>query len=132
MTSKSKPTEIELLIEIRDTIKSVNIVLQEILRWTRFANISKLRETLLTELDSDEKKLAYDNSDGEKSLKEIAKISSAPTQTIHNWWQKWLHLGLVVESEKYKGRMKKIISLEDVGIKVPLKITTQTHPDQKN
>jgi DNA-binding PadR family transcriptional regulator len=51
--------------------------------------------------------------------------SGAPRDTIYGWWQKWSRLGLVTESESRKGRMLKIVSLEDVGIKVPKKSRAQ-------
>jgi DNA-binding PadR family transcriptional regulator len=90
--------------------------MREMLKWTRFANFSKLRETLETELDTDEKKIAYDDSDGANGLKELAALSHAPQDTIYSWWQRWFRLGLVTESETRKGRMKKIVSLDDVGL----------------
>jgi transposase len=54
-------------------------------------------------------------------LKELAAISGAPIDTIYSWWQKWFRLGLLVESETRKGRMAKIVSLDDVGIKTSKK-----------
>jgi hypothetical protein len=104
-----------------DELGSIHQTLKEILRWIRFANISKLKETLDKELDIDEKKLAYDNSDGINGVKEVAQASGAPQDTVYSWWQKWFRLGLVVESETRKGRMVKIVSLDDVGIKLPKK-----------
>jgi hypothetical protein len=102
-----------------DKLVSIDKTLREILKWMRFANISKLKETLETELDTDEKKLAYENSDGVNGLKEVAVASGTPQDTIYTWWQKWFRLGLVTESETRKGRMVKIVSLDDVGIKIP-------------
>jgi len=115
--------EQELSKEDEDKLESIDKTLKEILKWTRFANISKLKETLEAELDSNEKKLAYENTDGENGLKEVAVASGAPQDTIYGWWQKWFRLGLATESISYKGRMIKIVSLEDVGIKVPKKKT---------
>lgn len=97
-------------------------------RWTRFANVAKLREVLEVELDSNEKKLAFENSDGVNGLKELFAISGAPQDTIYGWWQKWFRLGLVTESETRKGRMTKIVSLDDVGIKVPKRTLTAPSP----
>ena len=127
MTDKAKPTEIEVLHNIQVTLESAGKTLQEILKWTRFANLSKLKEVLEAELDTDEKKLAYENTDGTNGLKEAA-ASGAPQDTIYTWWQKWFRLGLVVESETRKGRMVKIVSLEDVGIKIPKRVTPSPQP----
>ena len=79
---------------------------------------------LNVELDSDAKKLVYENTDGVNGLDELAGISGAPRKTIHNWWQKWFRLGLAIESETRKGRMMKIVSLDDVGIEVPKRKST--------
>ena len=100
----------------------MNSTLKEILKWTRFANLPRLKEVLERELDDDQKKLAYDNSDGMNGLKEISTISGAPYATVGSWWQKWFRLGIVTEGENRKGRMMKIISLDDIGIKVPKRI----------
>lgn len=110
--------------EDENKLDSMNRTLQEILKWTRFANISKLKETLEVELDTDEKRLAYENSDGTKGLEEVATVSDTPRDTVYHWWQKWFRLGLVVQSETRKGRMAKMISLDDLGIKVPKKIAS--------
>ncbi len=110
-------------------LASIEKTLREILKWTRFANISKLKDTLEKELESDEKKLAYENSDGVNGLKELASVSGAPQDTVYGWWQKWFRQGLVVESEERKGRMMKIVSLDDVGIKIPKKAKSTPTPE---
>lgn len=121
-------TEVELPKEVQKKIDTIENTLREILKWTRFANISKLKDILVEELDADEKKLAYENSDGVNGIKEIAATSGAPQDTVYSWWQKWFRLGLVVESEERKGRMMKIVSLDDVGIKIPKKAKASPTP----
>lgn len=121
--------------EVQEKIDSIESTLREILKFTRFANISRLKEVLDRELDTDEKKIAYENSDGETILKELAAVSGAPSATVGAWWQKWFRMGIVSESEERKGRMMKIASLDDVGIKSPKKekasptpVTVQAQP----
>lgn len=111
----------ELPKEIKEKINSIENTLQEILKWTRFANLSKLKEILEKELETDQKKLAYESTDGVNGIKEVAAGSGAPQDTVYGWWQKWSRLGLVIESATRKGRMVKIVSLDDVGIKIPKK-----------
>jgi len=115
--------------EVQERIDSIESTLRGILKWTRFANISKLKETLEKELDTDEKKIAYENSDGENGLKELAAVSGAPLPTVGVWWQKWFRIGIVAESEERKGRMMKIASLDDVGIKIPKKEKASATPE---
>lgn len=114
--------------EVQQKIDSIENTLAEILKWTRFANIPKLKETLENELDTDEKKLAYENSNGENTLKDLAPICGAPYGTITNWWPRWYRLGIMTEIETRKGRMKKIISLTDIGIPFPKKSKTSLSP----
>ncbi len=104
-----------------DRLESMDKTLRELLKWTRFANIGKLKEMLEATLDSAEKKIAFESTDGVRTSKEVAATCDTPEDTVYGWWQKWFRLGLVVESESRKGRMTKIVSLDDVGIKVPKK-----------
>lgn len=124
--------EDQLSNEEEDKLNSIDKNLREVLKWVRFSNISKLKELLGTELDNDQKKLAFENSDGVNGLKELATISGAPMDTIYHWWLKWSRLGLLTESEKRKGRMARIVSLDDVGIKVPKKSKNQGSSDSRS
>jgi len=114
--------------EKENKLESMDKTLREILKWTRFANIGKLKEILEAELDNDEKKLAFESTDGVNGTKEIAAASDTPQDTVYGWWQKWFRLGLVTESETRKGRMMKIVSLDDVGIKIPKRKEIQPVP----
>lgn len=121
---------------LESRLQSIDRTLQEIRLWTRFANISKLKETLEKELDTDEKKIAYENSNGVKRLEEVARACGSPKRTVGNWWQKWFRLGLATESETRKGRMKKIVSLDDIGIRISRRMApkpaTQVTPTQQD
>ena len=118
-----------LTTEGEGKLDSIDRTLREILKWTRFANISKLKETLEIELVTDEKKIAFENSDGVNGLKELTAASGAPQDTIYGWWQKWFRLGLVIQSEERKGRMMRIVSLDDIGIKIPKKLKVSPSPE---
>jgi len=107
------------LKEIWDKLEENQLMLRDIAKWLRFQNISKLKDVLVNELDSEEKKLAFENTDGTRALDEVTKISETPRDTLYGWWKKWSGLGILEPSETRKGRLKKICSLEDVGIKIP-------------
>ncbi len=111
-------------------LSSIDRTLNELLRWTRFANMEKLKAILEKELDNDQKKLAYDVTDGKNGQKEVSELSGAPESTISGWWPRWFRKGLVTESETRKGRMMKITSLEDAGIELPKKTPKGTATDQ--
>ena len=107
---------------LKDVLKKLDEnqkVLVEIARWTRFQNISKLKETLMAELDTDEKKIAYENTDGIRPLNEVARISGVPRDTLYGWWKKWFNLGILENSGVRKGRLARFCSLDYVGIKTP-------------
>jgi hypothetical protein len=121
--------ETDMSKKIQQKIDSIESTLNEILKWTKFANISKLKEILEAELDTDEKKLAYENSNGENTLKDLVPLCGAPYGTITNWWPRWYRMGIMAESELRKSRMEKIVSLDDVGIKIPKKTKTSAAPE---
>lgn len=99
-------------------------ILREILRWSRFENFPKLRKILLDTLKTDQEKLVYEFTDGEKSRYDIAKETGIPESTVRSWWDRWYNLGILEPSGKRKGRPQKIVPLEDMGIEVP-KIPSQ-------
>lgn len=92
-------------------------LLEEILKWQKFQAIDKLRTIILEKLKKDDEKLVYNSSDG-KSMREISKLCGVPFQTIDSWWKKWNQLGIMRLSQKYTGRMQRLCSLDEVGIKV--------------
>jgi len=94
------------------------VLLREILRWSRFENFPKLRKILLDTLKTDQEKLVYELTDGEKSRYDIAKEMGIPDSTVRSWWDKWYNLGILEPSGKRKGRPQKIVALEDMGIEV--------------
>jgi len=94
--------------------------LNEISKWTKFQGLDKFKQTLLTSLKTDNEKAAYELSDGVKTTREIAKeIGINSKSTIIAYWQKWIKIGIVEESDKFRGRMKHFVSLEEVGIELP-------------
>lgn len=115
MSDKNEAT----LEELARKLNLVNLTLKEILKWSRFQNLPRLRELLEKELDDQSKKLAYDNTDGQKSMRQVSSEANVPVPTIQGWWNRWYNLGILEPSEAYRGRLKKICSLKDVGIETP-------------
>jgi hypothetical protein len=114
-------------------------LLSEILKWTRFIGKQQLKALLLDSLKEDVEKVAYELSDG-KSLREIERICkdngySVSRDTINRYWYKWVALGFVEPSKRFKGRYEKIVSLEEVGIecsKIELKKSVKGKTTTKN
>ncbi len=120
-------------LEARDDQKKVIELLSELAKWTRFEGVQKARQVLMETLKKDSEKLAYHYSDGRGSA-EVAKLTGISDFAVRSYWKKWATLGLVVPSEKFKGRYKRVFSLEDLGIELPLKKqkgTTEKSPEVK-
>lgn len=91
-------------------------------KWLRFIAMANLKKVIEENVQTKEQRKIYSLSDGknttygiaEKLLKENLKVSH---MTVYNYWRRWNALGIVTPSERYHGRYKKIINLEDLGIK---------------
>src|SRR5437879_1502744 len=70
-------------------------VLKEILKWTRFSGMREVKEVIKSVLDDDQKRIAYQLSDGSKGSPEICKLTGikSPT-TVTKYWGGWTKLGL--------------------------------------
>jgi hypothetical protein len=96
-------------------------LLREILKWTKFSGMKAVKEVLNSTLDTPEKRLLYQLSDGSKGSVELCKATGiASTETITKNWKSWTKLGLG-ENLAVKGgkRFKRAFDLEDLGIEVP-------------
>ena len=94
-------------------------LLEEILIWTKY-DYSDIKLKMQKHLDTDDKKIAYQLSNGERSRRDISTFVSVSHSSIYRWWNEWFELGLVEQTEKYGGgRYKRLISLTRMGIPVP-------------
>jgi len=96
-------------------------LLREILKWIKFAGMKDVKDVLNSVLDTDQKKLVYQLSDGSKGTVEVGKATGiASTSTISRYWKSWVKLGLG-ENVSVKGgeRFKRAFDLEDFGFTLP-------------
>ena len=103
--------------------------LDELIFWTKFSAMSTFIPTLRNALRDDIDKLVYELSDGEKTTRDIAEIVTKSGRklgyvTVTNMWERWQQLNLVIPAGR-KGRFKKVVSLETIGIKIP-EVTAQS------
>lgn len=96
-------------------------LLEELVKWTKVTSIPRVRQLLLEILRSPEERIAYHSSDGERTSREVGRISNVSHMTIANWWKTWIRAG-IAEPVSVRGgeRAKRIFSLDDFGIEVPL------------
>ena len=105
--------------------------LDELIFWTKFTAMPTFRALLMSTLREEVDKLVYELSDGERSTREIAQIISRGGRrithvTVANTWKKWAILNLVIPARR-KGRYRRVISLESLGVETPqLETSTET------
>jgi len=80
----------------------------------------KVGEELTKILDTPQKKIAYQLTDGVHSAHEISGIVGVSITSINRWWREWQRVGIVTRvKEKRRTRTQKNFSLEDMGVDVP-------------
>lgn len=104
-------------------IMSLSEKLDELIFWTRFTALPTFTSLLKNALRDDIGKLVYQLSDGERSTREIANLISRGGRrithaTVANMWQKWSLMSLVMPARR-RGRYRRVVSLESIGIEVP-------------
>lgn len=112
-------------------IEQIINLLEEMLKWIKFAGAREVRTVLMGVLDTDQKRLIYNLSDGELGTIEIGKISKSSDSTVRRCWESWERLG-IVEPLAVRGgiRYKKAFELQDFGFIIP-QIKTVTDIDSK-
>ena len=85
--------------------------------WLRVVGLQAIKDLIKEEIKSTQDKKIFELSDGERPTREIAKAVGSSHVKVAAKWNKWASIGLVMPSESYKGRFKKIVSLRDLGIK---------------
>lgn len=96
-------------------------LLREILKWTKFAGMNQVQSVLETTLNTPEKKLAYQLSDGTQASTRIAELSKVGSDfKVRSLWKEWRRKGLGdTVSVRGGDRFKRTFDLEDFGIGVP-------------
>ena len=108
----------KLKVAIMNDEQTVVGLLSELLRWTKFQGMIKLKEVILLNVKTENEKKIYELSNG-KTTVEIAGLVGVSHVTVYNYWQRWSKTGIVEPSKKYKGRYERMVSLLDLGIEVP-------------
>jgi hypothetical protein len=92
---------------------------EEALRWNRLSGLNNLKTIFDVEFKTNEEKLVYELSDGEKSIRDLEKDTGISRSKVALLWRKWYNIGIMEKSQKYEGkRMKKAFSIADVGMDV--------------
>lgn len=101
-------TEDDLLVELREQTK-----------WLRLLGLQALRPLLVEVLSSDKHKLAYELSDGTRTVRDIGKLAGMGPGTVSILWREWMAVGICTESRLRAGRAQHVTPLSRLGIAVP-------------
>lgn len=94
-------------------------LLREILKWTKFSGMKGVKEVLDNAVNTDQKKIVYQLSDGSKSSVEIGGLAKCSDKTVRNYWKVWLKQALGDTIGVRGGdRFKRAFDLEEFGIEV--------------
>lgn len=85
--------------------------------WLRIIGLQTIKDLIKQEIKSKQDKSIFELSDGQRSTRKIAETVGSSHVKVVAKWNKWASIGLVMPSEHYKGRYKKIVTLGDLGIK---------------
>ncbi len=104
-------------------------LLREILKWNKFAGMNQVQSVLENTLNSPEKRLAYQLSDGKNGVREVAQLSKVgSTFKVYTLWKEWKRKG-IGDTLSVRGggdRFTRTFDLEDFGIEVPSVSQTAT------
>lgn len=95
-------------------------LLTELLAWTKLEARPRVAARLAEILDSHEKKVVYEYSDGTRGVRQISEMTGVDKNTVSNWWGEWDALGVMEQATTRKGRRQRLVPLEHVGIEVPV------------
>lgn len=102
--------------------KPTDEILKEILKWQKLHGTEILKKKIEDKklfLD-DNQILAYYHSDGNRSSRDIAKITGIGYKTIQTLWKKWILAGIAEPSEKYGGgQCKRLFELHELSLELP-------------
>lgn len=104
----------EILIRINETMDCT-------LKWLKFLGFEKLRKIFDENFKEDFEYQLYDQSDGKKSTRKLAEKLPISHNTVTNFWDKWVELGIMEKVSVKSGgsRGKRIFSLSELGIDIP-------------
>ena|SRR2546430_15544705 len=113
-------------------VKEMLTLLRELVKWSKFESIPKLRIVLEQNLPGSKEKMIYELSDGERSTRDIARMVGVSHQTVANYWEKWSKLRIMDKSDTREGRSRQICSLEEVGLEAPEAEGAEISPKPEN
>jgi hypothetical protein len=106
--------------------------LREQTKWLRLLGLQALRPLLVEVLSSDKHKLAYELTDGSRTVRDIAQLAGMGSGTVSVLWREWTAVGICTESPQRAGRAQHVTPLSRLGIAVPNLPKTASASDTAN
>lgn len=112
------------------TMSNLAAILEEMLSWQKISSFEKVRSLLLSTLDTPEKRMVYQLSDG-KTVRDIGLACGVGAGTVSTYWKRWFRIGLMKKVAVRGGgeRHFRSFDLEDFGIDVP-KLPAKNAPSE--
>ncbi len=98
---------------------AILLELQRQTRWLRLLGLQALRPLLQETLRTDKQKLAFELSDGQRSVREVARLAGIGIGTVSRMWAQWIASGICVEAAAAPGRAEHLASLSQLGTSMP-------------
>lgn len=90
--------------------------LDKLIFWLKLSNLEAAKEYFGKILNTDRKKEIYQLSDG-RSVAEIKKhLKIVSKSAIPDLWADWSTKGILIDSNRNKGRKMKVIDLKELGL----------------
>lgn len=89
-------------------------LLEELVAWTKFAQLNALIAVWRTVLADDKHLMAYELTDGARTQSEVARSSGLSQPTVSGLWQKWRRTGLARELPG--GKIRHLARPSDFGV----------------
>lgn len=93
--------------------------LKEQTQWLRLLGFQALRPLLDRMLLTDQQKLVYEGSNGDRSTREVGTAAGVSHTTVANLWQEWAAIGIVSPVQGHSGRYQHLVPLSALGYVLP-------------
>jgi hypothetical protein len=102
------------------TMNDLAAILEEMLSWQKISSFEKVKDLLVSTLDTPEKRMVYQLSDG-RTVRDIGVACGVGAGTVSTYWKRWFRIGLMKKVAVRGGgeRHFRSFDLEDFGIDVP-------------
>lgn len=90
--------------------------LREQTKWLRLAGFQLLRSELSHLLRTDKQRAVYELSDGQRTVRDVAKLAGVGVGSVSRLWSVWIAAGVCTESQLASGRAQHLAPLSQLGL----------------